>query len=329
MPSADADRNGSKDPRAGLLTIMIPCFNEEGNVELLHERVTRTLTDFGRPYELIFVDDGSTDATYERLRGLFERDSAVRVIRFARNFGQQMAITAALDHARGDAIVLIDADMQTAPEEIPLLVNKLAEGYDIVYGVRQKRKDPLWRIAGSRFVARLMARLTGITTPDSVSAFLAFDGDFVRNVRLYRDKSRVLVGLFAWLSYGRSASVPVSHAARQAGETKYTFSKCVSMTLDFICNHSLAPLRFVLYAGGAVLGIGLLMLLATLLAALVHGPANLGLWALASAIVFCSGAQLLAIGILGEYLGRTFLEVKDRPLYVIRDILEVPQNADA
>ncbi|MDX9973678.1 MAG: glycosyltransferase family 2 protein [FCB group bacterium] len=314
----DLVQNNSATP--GLMTILIPCFNEQDNVDPLYGRLTKALQDYGRPFELLFVDDGSTDATFERLRALYQRDPGIRILRFARNFGQQMAFIAGFDHARGDIIVTIDADMQTAPEDIPLLVNKLAEGYDVVYGKRQKRKDPAWRIAGSWMMSGLLARITGIKTPDSASSFLALDGAFVRNVNRFRDKSCVLVGRLAWLSYGRSTSVAVSHAPRHTGETKYGFAKCVSMTLDFICNYSLMPLRAILYLGALVTALGAAMVLATVLTALLSEIS--GLWVLASALVFCAGVQLLATGILAEYLGRTFHEVKDHPLYVIREILE-------
>ena len=189
----------TKDPETNRpeLTVMVPVYNEEGNLDQLHERLVKTLDEYGKSYEVLFIDDGSTDRSYERLKTVFERNPRVRVLRFARNFGQQLAIMAGFHHARGDVVVLLDADLQVMPEEIPLLVNKLAEGYDIVYGIRQRRKDPLVRRVGSWCMSHLLYRVTGINIPDGASAFTALDRKFVDTINLYNEKTRYLSGLFA------------------------------------------------------------------------------------------------------------------------------------
>lgn len=305
------------------LSIVVPTYNEEGNVELLHERLTAALGAYGKTYEILFVDDGSTDRTFELLRAIHERDCAVRVIRFARNFGQQMAMAAGLRYAYGDVVVLIDADMQTLPEEIPLLVEKLKKGYDIVYGVRQKRRDPFWRRWGSRAVSHMLSRLTGISVPDSASAFIALDRRFVDHVNLFNDKAKFYSGLFAWLSYGRCGFVPVTHSPRYAGQSKYNLPKLVSGVFNFICNFTAAPLHVAFYLGGLIALTGLIELIAVLAGSLAtSGRVLEPIWVLTGIVILLSGVQLASIGVLGQYLARVHREVREQPPFVIREQLE-------
>jgi glycosyltransferase involved in cell wall biosynthesis len=305
------------------LTVIVPVFNEKENIGDLHDRMARTLDEYGKSYELLFIDDGSTDGSYEMLQALHGRDPNVRAVRFLRNFGQQMAVAAGFEYARGDVVVLIDADLQAMPEEIPLLVDKLGEGFDIVYGVRQRRQDPLVRRIGSWCMSHLLYRVTGIGIPDAATAFIALDRKFVDSIRLYNERSRYFSGLFAWLSYGRSGSVDVTHAPRQAGATKYNIRKLVGLTLNFVCSFSVLPLRFAAYLGAALIAAGG-MALAVLLGIrlLDSGAPALGTWVLAALMAFLAGVQLFAVGVLGEYLARVYTEVKDRPSYVVRDVLD-------
>lgn len=309
------------------ITVMVPVYNEEDNLPHLYERLTTALRDYGQSYELLFIDDGSQDRSFQLLRELHARDPAVRVVRFVRNFGQQMANTAGLNHARGEAVVLIDADLQTQPEEIPLLVNKLHEGYDIVYGIRRDRNDPLLRRIGSWVVTRLLYRMTDINVPDSSSGFIALDRKFVQYINLYNERSKYLNGLFAWLSYGRYAAVPITHSARARGTSKYSIPKLVHLTLDFICSFSNSPLRVPTYLGLALLGVSGLALL--LSAAVVLFTAAGALWLLFSALAVLSAVQLLCIGILGVYISRIYTEVKQRPTYVVREVLDHDEAAPA
>jgi len=317
-PPADDVEEHQRD-----LSVVVPMFNEEENVEYLYQRLTDTLKSYGKSYEIVFVEDGSTDGTFTLLQDLYERDPAVRVIRFARNFGQQMATAAGLRYARGEVIVLIDADMQTAPEDIPMLVDELAKGYDIVYGVRQKRRDPLWRRLGSWGVSHMLYRVTGVDVPDSASGFIALDREFVNHINLFNEKAKFLSGLFAWLSYGRCGAVPVSHSPRHAGESKYGFTKLAASALNFICNFTAMPLHLALYFGWLVLVLsflGFLVLVATRL--LGSTVLNEPTWFLVAVVAFFSGVQLISVGVLGAYLGRVYREVKEQPAFVIRELLE-------
>lgn len=311
-----ADPGGASDSRPAI-SVLVCAFNEEGNVELAHRRLTDTLAAYGKPYEIVFVEDGSTDRTFEILKGIHDKDPAVHVVRFARNFGQQMAVAAGLKYARGDVVVLIDADLQNAPEEIPLLVDTLAQGYDIVYGVRRERRDPLWRRMGSWGVSYLLYRLTGIRIPDSASSFIAIDRRLVDHINLYQDKTKYFSGLFAWLSYGRCGAVPVSHAPRHAGQSKYTLAKLVRTALNFMCSFTELPLHLAFYAGWLIVGMA--------------GLAALGLavttswrplaW-MAVLVSFFGGVQLVSVGILGQYLGRVYREVREQPAFVVSEILD-------
>ncbi|MBI5094432.1 MAG: glycosyltransferase family 2 protein [Candidatus Hydrogenedentes bacterium] len=256
------------------LSVVIPVFNEEGNLRILHERLTKALGAFGWSYELVFVDDGSTDGSFDALRGLYERDPAVHILRFTRNYGQQMACTAGFRYAHGGVVVLMDSDLQVAPEEIPLLVNKLREGYDIVYGVRTTRVESWVRRTGSQAVSRILSRITGVNTPDNASGFLALDRQFVDNINLFNEKSRYLSGIMAWLSYGRWAAVPVSHFPRHAGVTKYNFRKLAALTFNLICSSTLLPLRAIFCAGWLTMALGALGLLGAAGFFLAEGNGN-------------------------------------------------------
>ncbi len=317
--------NEIETDRSVALTIIIPVFNEEGNILLLHERLTKTLQELGQTYELLFIDDGSRDGSFERLKALYGQDPTVRVVRFVRNFGQQTAVTAGFRYARGKSVVLIDADLQTQPEEIPLLLQKLEDGFDIVYGVRQRRRDPIWRRVGSWAMSHILFRITGIDIPDSASGFIAMDRRLVDSINLYQEKSRYLSGHFAWLSYGRWASIPVTHAARTAGQTKYSLAKLVELTLNFVCNFTTTPLRFASFAGGALFSLSLLVFLGLMLTRLAQWSGRTPVWEVAvliAAMGVFTGFQLLFTGILGEYVARIFTEVKQRPPFAVREILD-------
>jgi len=325
-----SERGGGPRPDAPALSIVIPVYNEEDNIGPLYQRLTQTLHDLGKTYEIVFVDDGSTDQSYERLRAIYDEDACVRVIRFVRNFGQQMAISAAFKYAYGKVIVLLDADLQVLPEEIPRLLDKLAEGHDIVYGVRTQRVGSLLRRFGSWGMSHLLYRVTGIDIPDSASGFIALDRRFVDTINLFNEKSRYLSGLFAWLSYGRWGAVPVSHAARHTGDSKYSVPQLVALTLNFVCNFTMLPLRLIFHAGLILMGLsGCALLIFACLDLLGPDGGRLAAWIIVAAVGFFSGVQLVAIGILGEYLGRVYREVREQPAFVVKDVLERATSSGA
>jgi glycosyltransferase involved in cell wall biosynthesis len=313
------------DSEAPSITVVVPVYNEAGCLTELHERINSTLGGYGAPYELLFVDDGSQDGSWELLRRFHEKDAGVRVVRFVRNFGQQMALSAGLSFARGNTIVLIDADLQTAPEDIPKLVDKLSEGYDIVYGVRRKRKDPWYRRAGSWVVSWALRRLTDIDIPDSATGFLALDRRLVDHTKLFCEKTKFHSGTFAYLSYGRWSSITVEHYKRSAGTSHYSFFKLVQGTLDFFCNYTQLPLRLPTYLGLAA-GVGGAVFFVMGVSLWVGGRPESGEVMILGALGIVGGMVLFCMGMLGEYVGRIFTEVKERPPYVVSEVLERHQT---
>jgi glycosyltransferase involved in cell wall biosynthesis len=312
------------------VSVVVPVFNEEENLDEVHARLTEALTQYGHPYEILFVDDGSRDRSFRKMRELFEHDPNVRVVQLQRNFGQQMATAAGLQQARGEAVVLIDADLQTRPEEIPLMLDKLSEGYDIVYGVRIERKDPLIRRLGSWFMSRILHRLTGINMPDNASGFIALDRRFVDSINRYTELSKSYSGLFAYLGYGRYASLPVQHYARHAGASKYNLRALVHIAADFICSFSTTPLKLAL-AASIPLAVIAIFGFAVLLAASAAGASAVvlaALW-LSALMLLCTSVLAVFMGVLGVYVARIYKEVQGRPPYVIREILERPNQLAA
>lgn len=305
------------------LTVIIPVFNEEGNLDDLYTRLVDTLDGYGKTYEVLFIDDGSTDRSFDQLKELHDQNDVVRVVRFLRNFGQQMAISAGFQYARGDTIVLMDADLQISPEDIPKLVDKLAEGYDIVYGIRTQRVGSWLRRLGSWGMSHMLYRITGLDVPDSASGFTALDRKLVNKINLYNEKTKFFSGLFAWLSYGRWSAVPVTHSKRNAGHTKYNVAQLVALTLNFVCNFTVLPLRLALYLGCLISGVSGMSLCWFLLARIAGwaGDDN-ATWLMLSGITLLSGVQLMAMGVIGEYIGRVYSEVREQPSFVVDDVLE-------
>lgn len=305
------------------LTIVIPVFNEEGNLDDLYHRLVGTLDVYGKPYEVLFIDDGSTDRSFDQLKDLHARNKMVRVVRFLRNFGQQMAISAGFQYARGDKIVLMDADLQTSPEDIPKLVDKLADDYDIVYGIRTQRVGSLLRRVGSWGMSHMLYRVTGVDVPDSASGFTALDRRLVNRINLYNEKTKFFSGLFAWLSYGRWSSVPVRHSKRNAGRTKYNVAQLVALTLDFVCNFTVLPLRFALYIGCLIAGVSSLALCWLVVAQLAGWAGDdSSTWLILTGVTLLSGVQLMAMGVMGEYIGRVYREVREQPSFLVDEVLE-------
>ena len=306
------------------VSIVVPMFNEEDNVDDFYSRVTDTLNDFDKSYEIIFIDDGSTDRTFELLKSLYDQDPAVRVIRFVRNFGQQIAMMAGLKNTRGDAVIMIDADLQVPPEEIPRMVDKLSEGYDIVYGIRTKRLESGIRRLGSWVMSHILFKVTGIDLPDSMSGFTALDRRFVDNLNMFNEKNKFFSGLFAWLSYGRRTAIPVKHAKRNKGQSKYSIRDLVKLTLRFVSSFTTTPLRFSFYIGTMILLLTTLGVCIWLFLCLVFHDSitHLDTVIILAAMGMFTSIQLITLGIVGEYIGNIYQEVKDQPPYVILEILE-------
>jgi glycosyltransferase involved in cell wall biosynthesis len=305
-------------------SVVISAFNEEENLEELYGELTRVMEGLGVTYEVLFVDDGSTDRTRDLLRKFYESDGHVRVVRFGRNYGQQAANAAGLRLARGKVIIIIDADLQTPPSEIPKLREKLLEGHDIVYGVRRHPPTSLYRRLGTIGVNWLIRRVIRLDLPDGATSFLAIDRKLVDEVNQFTEKTRYLSGYLAWLSYGRYASVPVERRARKHGKSKYTFRRLVDLAVTLVAHYSTAPLAIASYLGLLLILGGAVVLVFGLISRGFASPGNVGSFVVPviGAVVLFAGVQLGCVGILGEYIGRVYNEVRARPGYVIRETLD-------
>jgi dolichol-phosphate mannosyltransferase len=304
-------------------SIVAPVFNEEAILPELYRRVAEVLERTGESWELVLINDGSRDRTAEIMRELHRADPRVKVIEFARNFGHQLAVTAGLDYADGDAVVIIDADLQDPPEVILDLIAKWREGYEVVYAVRSAREGETWfKELTAKVFYRLIYRITDVNIPRDAGDFRLLDRRVVANLRTMRERHRFLRGLSVWVGF-RQTGVGYVRAARLAGETKYPFRKMFKFALDAITSFSYVPLQLATYLGFISAGFSLLAIIAVIVVRefLPGGPQLTGQATTLVAVLFLGGIQLISLGIIGEYLGRIYDEVKGRPLYVVRETL--------
>jgi dolichol-phosphate mannosyltransferase len=309
--------------------MVVPVFNESEVIATFHQRATDALA--GLPdcdYELVFVDDGSTDDTYRQLTALAVTDAHVRLVKFSRNFGHQIAITAGVDHARGDCVVVIDADLQDPPEVVRSMIDQWRAGFDVVYGVRSDRDgETALKLMTASVFYRLLRRLTNVQIPANVGDFRLMSRRAVDELRRLREKDRFVRGLVSWIGF-KQTGVSYSRDKRYAGETKYPYRKMIKFAFDGITSFSTAPLKVATWTGYAAALLAVLYLLSVfvqkLLGFTVEGWATIMV-----AMLFLGSVQLICLGILGEYLGRIFNEVKPRPMYVIEEIRSADGNRPA
>ena len=305
-----------------LLSVIVPCLNEEEALRGTQVRLSSVLEQIPTNFEIIYVDDGSTDATPEVLRELQAYDSRVRVVRFSRNFGHQMAITAGLEHAAGDAVVIIDADLQDPPETILDFFRKWQEGYDVVYGVRTEREgETAFKLWTAKLFYRFLTQLSDTQIPLDTGDFRLMDRRVLNVLLGMPERDRFVRGMVSWLGFSQVA-VPYRREARVAGVTKFSFFKMLRFALDGIFSFSIVPLRVATWTGFIT---SFLAILGIVLVSLEHFLGVEGLvkgWTSTMfAVLFIGGVQLICMGIIGEYIGRIYGESKHRPLYVVREIL--------
>ena len=301
------------------VSVVVPLFNEEENLLALHERLTVTLQSTGLPYELVFVDDGSRDRTAERLHELATRDPRLTVIELARNFGHQVAITAGLDHTSGRAVVVMDGDLQDPPEVVPQFIAKWQEGHDVVFAIREHRKEGLlYRTAYAGFY-RLIQRIANIHIPLDSGDFCIMDRRVVDLLAAMPERNRFIRGIRSWVGLDQVGLAYERHA-RHAGKPKYTLLKLVYLALDGLVSFSHVPLRLITLAGFAVSSVSILLAIFYAVKRITIGLNPPGFATLTVALLFFSGLQLITLGVIGEYVGRIFDEVKRRPLYVTRRV---------
>ena len=302
------------------ISVVIPVFNEEPTLEDLYHRLAKTLEALGRSWEVIFVDDGSTDGSANVLRTLHAQDPIVRVVRFNRNYGQHAAVYAGMAHAKGDAVVTLDADLQNPPEEIPVLLRRLDQGADVVGGARTHRHDSWFRRTASRLVNRATSAMVGVRMTDYGCMLRAYRRNVVDQVLACHEISRFIPALANTFA-ASVAEVPVEHAPRQAGRSKYGLLRLLRLNMDLMTGFSLLPIQAVSLAGVLVAALGLAFAIFLGLRRLFVGPEVEGVFTLFAVLFFFVGLQILALGLIGEYVGRIYQEVRRRPRYVIAEIL--------
>lgn len=312
------------------LSVAVPVHNEERNIPELLKRVGRVLDGLaGGPHQILIVDDGSWDRSSELLKAAAEKDPRITVIVLSRNFGHQAALSAALDHITGDAVVLMDGDLQDAPEAIPSFLEKLEQGYDVVYATRASRKEGLGLRLCYYLFYRLQAALSDISLPIDAGDFGLMSRRVVEQVRKMREHHRYLRGLRSWVGF-RQIGVPIERAERGAGKSKYGFFRLLKLAFDAIFAFSVWPLRAATLVGAAAAGLSGIFAVYSIYAKFVMHKSPQGFTALVLLISFLSGVLLFFQGIIGEYLGRVYEELKGRPIYVIDEIIHhaapPPQN---
>ena len=300
-------------------SIVAPIYNELENLPELYRRVKEVMDSNGETWELVLVDDGSTDGSTEKIRELAQTDLRVRPIIFARNFGHQIAITAGWDYARGDAIVIIDADLQDPPEVILDLAKKWKEGYEVVYAVRAEREGESWfkKLTASMFY-RIIYRITDVKIPVDTGDFRLMDRKVVDVLKQMRERHRFPRGMSAWVGF-RQIGVDYKRAARFAGETKYPFNKMLRLALNAITSFSYFPLQVATFFGFLSAGLAILAIPVVIYLRMEGSPQFTGQATTLIAVLFLGGVQLISLGILGEYIGRLYDEAKGRPLYIVRE----------
>lgn len=307
--------------RQAFVSVVVPLYDEEANLPELHRRLSLTLSETLLDYELLFVDDGSRDATPRMLANLVADDPHTTALHFSRNFGHQAAVSAGLEHARGDAVIVMDGDLQDPPEVLPRFLAKWREGHDVVYAVRRKRKEGVFKRLCYFGFYRLMRSASDLDLPLDAGDFCLLDRQAVDALNRLPERVRFVRGLRRFVGF-RQTGLEYERDRRAAGVPKYTLRKLVGLAVDGLFNFSAFPLRLVL-GGGVLAGIAS-VILAVL--ALVQASATLGLLA---AIAFASALQFLALGVLGEYSRRILLEVKGRPAYIVREILRHDETVES
>lgn len=300
-------------------SIIAPVFNEIESLPELHKRITEVMEQTGEEWELVLIDDGSLDGSTGVIREMAKADPHVRPVIFARNFGQQIAVTAGLDYSRGDAVVIIDADLQDPPELILQMFEKWKEGYEVVYAVRAEREGETWfkRMTAALFY-RAIFKITDVKIPLDTGDFRLLDRKVVDIMNRMRERHRFLRGMAAWVGF-KQIGLPYKRAARYAGITKYPFRKMLQLALNAITSFSYFPLQVATYIGFFSAGISILAIPIVIIVRLTGSQAFFGQATTLIAVLFLGGVQLISLGILGEYVGRVYDESKGRPLYIIRE----------
>jgi dolichol-phosphate mannosyltransferase len=315
-------------PQRPTLSLVLPIYNEEDVIPELHRRLQDFLARLGLDAEVLFVNDGSRDRSMELLRDIAASEKRYRILSFARNFGHQTAITAGVDYARGKAVVVMDADLQDPPEVVVEMVAKWREGFDVVYGRRRKREGETWfKLLTARWFYRVFAAMIPNEVPLDTGDFRLMSRRVIVALRELRETHRFVRGMVAWIGF-KQTEVLYDRPGRFAGETKYPLRKMVRFAIDGITSFSIVPLRFSTYLGMVMSTASLGVIAWALLAKYAFRQTVPGWTAIMIVVAIFASVQLLMIGILGEYVGRIYEEVKRRPLYIVGDTVNLPRQRD-
>lgn len=303
-------------------SVVAPIFNEKENLPELYRRVKEVMDKTRQPWELLLVDDGSSDGSSDIIRALVNKDKRVRPVIFARNFGHQVAVTAGLDYSRGDAVVVIDSDLQDPPELILEMVKKWQEGYEVVFAVRAEREGESWfKLWTASLFYRMIYRITDVKIPLDTGDFRLMDRKVVDVMNDMRERHRFLRGMSAWVGF-KQVGVEYKRAARTAGETKYPFRKMLRLAINAVTGFSYFPLQVATFFGFASASIAIFAMPIVIYLRISGSQAFFGQASTLLAVLFLGGVQLISLGILGEYVGRLYDEAKGRPLYIVREAPE-------
>src|SRR5574339_61685 len=299
-------------------SVVAPIYNELENIQELYRRVKEVMDSTGESWELVLVDDGSTDGSTEAICELGERDRHVRPVVFARNFGHQIAITAGWDYARGDAVITIDADLEDPPELILEMAKKWKEGYEVVFAVRKEREGESWfKLWTASLFYRVIYRITDVKIPLDTGDFRLMDRKVVNVLKKMRERHRFPRGMSAWVGF-KQIGVEYKRAARKAGETKYPFRKMFRLAINAITSFSYFPLQVATFFGFVFASLAILAMPVVIYLRVTGSQAFLGQATKLIAVLFLGGVKLICVGILGEYIGRLYNDAKGRPLYIVR-----------
>lgn len=305
-----------------MISIVIAAYNEEDNLRELHLRLSSVTRLLEEQCEIIVVDDGSTDSTAGLLKGLSKEDKNLKVIGLSRNFGQHAAVAAGFKYSKGDYIVWMDADLQDVPEEIPRLLEECCKGYDIVYGIRDNRSDSFFKKASARAFFWLFSKLSGQTLPANVSTFRIMSRRFIDTLNQMQEQNRFTAGMVAWLGFPVSA-IPVKHNARRLGKTKYTLFKSIHLSMDGIISFSDYPLKMASNLGVFLALLSMCVGFYMIYRKITYGFPFSGYASLIVSLFFLAGLQMFFTGITGEYIARIFKDVQKRPLYVVKETINL------
>ena len=318
-PDDPARSGGAADRAGGLISVVVPCFNEEAVIARTHGRLYRAMQESGHPFELVYVNDGSRDQTLEVLHEIVDQCAEAHLVNLSRNFGHQMAVTAGIDYARGAAVVLIDADLQDPPEVIPEMIRRWIDGDDVVYGQRRSRAgETFGKKFNSKLFYRIISAMSDTKIPVDTGDFRLMDRQVVSVLSEMPEQDRYLRGMVSWVGF-RQSCLQFDREPRAAGETKYSQLNLVRLALAAMVSFSMIPLRIAAGLGVVCVGFTMLGIVAAVFARLSGWHQLEGQATTLVSVLFLGGVQLICLGIMGEYLGRIYREVKQRPLYVVSE----------